>query len=259
MAVMMACRSVAKSATVPVNVRATPAASKLGIPAVKKSGAPVVSEKDTLWVTVIATQTNGTTNPTTTNAASAKHSIINRGPVKSTTFTTRTPVTIKQDPDGGDANPLALLLELQSLQIGTLTPAAWGNLQQLVQFEATVPMQRRFWRDRSRMFIIVELSAAIMGPIIPQLLTQVYDTMEDYIHHSGNGPLIYAPRDFFEFPSSDGLRIRVRNSPGQQLTLKIMQTFALTLFDYLSNKHWGEVAFEIYDEGRKMGEGVLGR
>ena len=83
--------------------------------------------------------------------------------------------------------------------------------------------------------------------------------MEDYINGSGNGPLIYEPNTAFELAGRDRLKIRVKNIPGQEMTLKVMQIAALTLYDYLSNKHWGEVAFEIYDNGRKVGEGVLGR
>lgn len=111
----------------------------------------------------------------------------------------------------------------------------------------------------SRTFIIVQLATTIGGPFISELLTKVSNIIEAHIQRFGDGFLTVEPYGVIGWPGRDGFHLRVWDNPGHELTYQVMHSAVQALYDYMSNTHWAETTFEIYDSGGKVGMGFLSR
>ena len=83
--------------------------------------------------------------------------------------------------------------------------------------------------------------------------------MESQLRQVGDGLLTIQPDGIMGWAGRAGFHMQVSNNAGHVLTYRIMYSVVLALYEYMSNSHWAEVAFDIYDGGVKVGTGFLSR
>ena len=111
----------------------------------------------------------------------------------------------------------------------------------------------------TRTLVVVDLATTIGGPFISELLTTVANSIDVHLQRFGNGFLTIDPQGVIGWQGRDGFRFRVWNNIGHELTYQVLHSAVLALYDYMSQSHWAEATFDIYDMGVKVGMGFLSR